>query len=116
MWTIGYGHTAGVTPGQTITTDEAEAFLRSDLAWAEKAVQDAIEITLTPNQFSALVSFTFNTGASVGTTLFHLINNGVTTDPEQITCAFEMWVSAGGRVLGGLVRRRAAEARLFLSK
>jgi GH24 family phage-related lysozyme (muramidase) len=103
-----------VTPGQTITGDEAEAFLRSDLAWAEKAVQDAIEITLTPNQFSALVSFTFNTGASNETTLFRIVNDGV-TDPDQIRTAFGLWVYAGGRVLAGLVRRRAAEARLFLS-
>lgn len=62
VWTIGYGHTQGVAQGQTITQQQAEAFLQQDLAVAEAAVNGR-GLALTDNQFAALVSFTFNLSA-----------------------------------------------------
>ena len=61
VWTIGYGHTAGVQKGQVITQAQADAFLASDLQKYEKYVT-ATGLVLNQNQFDALVSFTYNCG------------------------------------------------------
>jgi GH24 family phage-related lysozyme (muramidase) len=111
-WTIGYGHTANVQPGESITEAQAIAFLRSDVAIAEDSVAELVEVTLTPNQFSALVSFEYNTGALAGSSLLGCLNAG---DFEGAANQFDRWVYAGGIVLPGLVRRRAAEKALFLT-
>lgn len=111
-WTIGWGHTANVHPGMTITQTQAVAFLRSDLEEAEEEVQRCVEVVLTPNQFSALVSFEFNTGSLDGSTLLRCVN---AEDWDGAAAQFGRWVHAGGQVLEGLVRRRAAEAKLFLT-
>jgi lysozyme len=60
VWMIGYGHSQGVRQGQTITQQQAQAFLQQDLGVAEGAV-NRLGLTLTDNQFAA-VSFTFNLG------------------------------------------------------
>jgi lysozyme len=113
-WTIGYGHTGGVRPGDRITADEAERILRDDLAWAEQAVAERVSpmVDLTQHQFDALVSLVFNIGrgAFERSTLLRKIN---TADVEGAAREFSRWVHAGGRVLPGLVRRRQAEAELF---
>ena len=62
VWTIGYGHTGDVVKGQTITDAEVERLLAADVAVAEKVV-NAQNLTLTQNQFDALVDFVFNLGA-----------------------------------------------------
>jgi len=107
VWTIGYGHTKGVTHGQTITQQQAEAFLQQDLAEAEAAV-NGHRLTLTDNQFAALVSFTFNLGAG---NLAKLLKNGLESVPDRIP----LFNHAGGKVLAGLTRRRAAERELYLT-
>ncbi len=112
-WTIGYGHTANVHPGETITQAQAIEFLREDVSSAEQAVENAVEVVLTPNQFSALVSFEYNTGAPASATIFRLINQN---DFAGAQAEFGKWVYAGGTALPGLVRRRAAEAALFAQK
>lgn len=109
--TIGYGHTGGVKPGDSITKDQAVAFLRSDVAAAEKQVAACVEVTLTSNQFSALVSFQFNTGSLGDSTLLSCVNEEDWYGAKE---QFGRWVHAGGRTLAGLVRRRAAEAALFM--
>lgn len=109
-WTIGYGHTANVHAGQTITQEQAVAFLQEDVADAEQAVVDAVQVVLTPNQFSALVSFEYNTGAPASSTIFQFVNQN---DFEGAAAQFGQWIHAGGQVLAGLVRRRAAEKALF---
>src|SRR3954469_20242315 len=63
VWTIGYGHTKGVTAGQTCKLDQAMDWLRRDLAEAENSVSTLISHQITDNQFAALVSWTFNLGA-----------------------------------------------------
>jgi len=110
--TIGFGHTGGVTPGETITEAQAEDFLKSDLQNAEKSVENLVEVDLTPNQFAALVSFAFNLGggALAGSTLLRLVNQ---KDFAGAADQFQYWVMAGGQELPGLVRRRAAEEALF---
>lgn len=112
-WTVGYGHTAAVHPGQVITLAQALAFLRDDVAGAESAVAAAVQVTLTPNQFSALVSWQFNTGALAGSPLLTCIN---ACDWTGAMDHLQRYVYAGGRVMAGLVTRRAAEAKLFATR
>lgn len=110
--TIGYGHTAGVALGQTITAEQAEQFLTTDLTSAAASVDRLVKVALTPQQRGALASFVFNLGAGnlQDSTLLKLLNGG---DYAGAAGEFGKWVHADGKVLPGLVRRRAAEAALF---
>lgn len=112
VWTIGYGSTKGVKPGDVITDEQAEALLRRDLAEAEAAVTRLVKHDLTDNQFAALVSFVFNLGSGnfSMSTLLKKINSG---DMAGAAKEFKRWNRAGKKVLAGLVRRRDAEAALF---
>lgn len=107
-WTIGVGHTGGVKRGDVITMAQAEAFLREDLEEAVAAVE-RFAPGLNDNQFGALVSFTFNTGAG---NLRKLLSKGIKRVPERLG----LFVYANRKALRGLVRRRAAERALFLKK
>lgn len=110
VWTIGYGHTAGVVKGQVITQAQADAYLKSDCANAEKHVNNYNNIYhWNQNQFDALVSFTFNCGSG---NLKTLLNNGQRTIAE-ISAKITAYNKAGGKVLQGLVNRRSAEKELF---
>ena len=113
--TIGYGHTAGVAMGQTITQQQADDYLRRDVRQFERAVARLVSVPLTQGQFDALVSFAFNLGegALAQSTLLRLLNAG---DYAGAAAQFDRWNKAGGRVLPGLVRRRAAERALFESR
>ena len=110
VWTIGYGHTAGVKEGDTITQEQADEYLRNDLAKYEKAVlkYDGI-YHFNQNQFDALVSFTYNCGDG---NLKNLTDSGKRTI-AQISAKLPLYNKAGGVVLYGLQRRRAAERELF---
>lgn len=119
-WTIGYGHTSSAGPpqvykGLTITRAEAEEILKRDLKKYEKAVSDAVTRTLTSDQFSALVSFTFNVGPGnlQSSTLLKKLNAG---DVAGASEEFAKWIYAGGNVMPGLQRRRKAERALFRSE
>jgi lysozyme len=115
VWTIGYGHTKGVKEGDAIEQEAAEAFLIEDLEAFEQAVARLVKVPITQQQFDALVSFTFNLGAGnlERSTLLEKLNGYQYIEvPEQMM----RWVRAGGQVLDGLVRRRAAEAALFQNK
>jgi lysozyme len=98
-----------------ITEDEAEQFIRDDLRDAEGGVSDALEVEVTQPQFDALVCWTFNIGCEHmrGSTLIRLFNAGAAL--EVVAQQFARWNKAGGVVLAGLTRRRAAEKALFLS-
>ena len=120
VWTIGYGHTAAagppeVYPGQTITEAEAEEILKRDLRLFEKGVRDLVPVSISSNQFSALVSFSFNVGlgALADSTLLRKLNAG---EYQGAASEFPRWVRAGGISLPGLVRRRNAERALFLGQ
>ena len=108
VWTIGYGHTAGVKKGQEITQDQADAFLISDLERYETKVNlyDS-KYHWNQNEFDALVSFCYNIG-----NVSCIIGNGRTK--YQIGQQMLLYVYAGGKKLAGLVRRRNAEYALFM--
>lgn len=113
VWTIGYGHTKDVKPGDRINEARAVELLREDCADAEQDVEKYVEVPLNQNQFDALVSFTFNLGGGAlrDSTLRRVLNQGLYRD-----AADEMlrWNKAKGKVLPGLARRREAERYLFL--
>lgn len=113
VWTIGYGHTAGVYAGQVITRDQADAFLHGDVAWAENAVNQDVTVPLNDNQYDALVSFTFNCGAGAlaASTLLRKLNAG---DYQGAADAFRSWVNGDHGPIPGLVARRNEERGLFL--
>lgn len=110
-WTIGWGHTPA-TPGQTITQAQADAMLLDDLQRFEECVNNYVSHSINPNQFAALVSFAYNLGCGSleGSTLLTCVNN---YNYDAAKTEFARWDMAGGQVLEGLVRRRAAEAELF---
>lgn len=109
VWTIGYGHTAGVCKGMSITQAKADEYLKADLAKFEKYVTNT-GLKLNQNQFDALVSFTYNCGNS---NLKKLINGRSLT---QIAEAMLLYNKSRGKVLSGLVRRRKSERALFLTE
>ena len=110
VWTIGYGHTAGVKAGDIITQETAESYLRNDLVTYEKYVMNYDGIYhFNQNQFDALVSFTYNCGAG---NLKNLTQSGKRTI-AQISEKLLLYNKAGGVTLLGLQRRRAAEKVLF---
>jgi lysozyme len=109
--TIGYGHTGEeVYPGQRISEEEAIRLLIQDIEGIEEGLKKLLKVKLNTNQFSALVSFTFNVGLGnlAKSTLLAIVNRS--EDPTQ---EFLKWVFARGKPLPGLKVRRNAEARLY---
>lgn len=110
VWTIGYGHTDDVRPGDTISQREADSFLLDDIQKVEWYVSKFDKIyNFNHNQFDALVSFTFNCGAR---NLERLTQKGYRTLAE-ISAHLPAYCKAGGVVLAGLQRRRKEERILF---
>lgn len=107
-YTIGYGHYGpDVKAGMRITGVQAEKILMKDLERYERAVV-SIRNNWTQGQFDALVSFTFNCGEK------NLSQLCAGRSPQQIADALLKYNKAGGKVLEGLNKRRAAERELFL--
>ena len=112
VWTIGYGHTKGVYNGMTITQEEAEQMLLTELEEYEGYIENMVTVPLTQNQFDALVVWIYNLGPTnfKNSTLLKELNAGnYNAAGQEIT----RWNKAGGKVLAGLVKRREAEAELF---
>ncbi|MFB0823846.1 lysozyme [Chromobacterium violaceum] len=115
VWTIGYGHTGpDVKAGMTITQQQADQLLAADLEKFETGVRKAVIVPLNANQFSALVSFSYNLGLGNlrSSTLLRLLNKG---DYNGAAAQFPRWNRAGGQAVPGLTRRRKAEQALFLT-
>jgi GH24 family phage-related lysozyme (muramidase) len=111
-WTIGWGATGpGIGPGTIWTQAQCDARLEADLNRHAREVADTLGSAPTSQaQFDALVSFHYNTGAIARAAL---TRKHVAGDFAGAASEFARWNRAGGRVLPGLVRRRAAEAALY---
>jgi len=112
VWTLGYGFTHGINPGDVISVAEADARLDAELIPYEDAVSSVGPAT--QNQFDAMVLLAWN----IGITAF--LNSSVAkahrkADYQSAARAFGLWVKAGGKVINGLVRRRAEEAALYMT-
>lgn len=114
VWTIGYGHTAGVKPGMVISEAQAEEYLTADLIASEKYLND-LRLVINQNQFDALISFIYNvgTGNFSRSTLLRKIR--ANPQDNSIMDEFLKWVYSKGHVLPGLQRRRLAEMKLYFS-
>lgn len=130
IWTIGWGHAIRYNgrflKGETdraqmhalypdgITLDQAEALLHADLIDTGRDVQTMLAVPVNDNEFGALTSFAFNlgTGNLRSSTLLKKLN---ANDRAGAADQFLRWVRADGKVLPGLVKRRAAERNLFLT-
>ena len=117
VWTIGFGTTIypngiKVKKGDTCTTEQAKAYMAHDLKKFESAVNSAVTVPINQNQFDALVSLTYNigTGAFKESTLLKKLNAG---DCRGASAQFVVWNKGGGKVMQGLVNRRAVERELF---
>lgn len=113
--TIGYGHTTSaggprVTAGQVITKEQAVTLLQQDLSRVEADIGRLVKVPLNQNQFDALVSFQFNTGALGRSSVLKALN---AKDYKGAASALLLYNRGNGQVLAGLVRRRKAEQDLF---
>jgi lysozyme len=118
-WTIGIGSThyadgRAVKPGDTLTEDEAHVLAIWHVERVEAGIADVLLVSVSGNQWDALVSLAFNigTGAFARSTLLKKLNAG---DYAGAAREFGRWVYASGKVLPGLVARRKRERELFES-
>jgi lysozyme len=112
--TIGCGHLIqkGEDYSKGLTTEQAMDLLTDDLVRFEEAVNNAVKVPLTQNQYDALVSFAFNVGAGAfrTSTLLKRLNSGdYAAVPDQLM----RWTKAGGKPCDGLVVRRRNEIKLW---
>jgi lysozyme len=115
VWTIGYGHTKGVTPNMIISTAEGEEMLVEELKEYENYVDDLVKVPLDQHQYDALVSWVYNLGPTNfrSSTMLRVLNEG---KYEEVPNQIRRWNKAGGKELDGLTRRRNAEAEMFAGK
>lgn len=118
VWTIGFGHTGNVKPGQVCKAEQASKWLRADLLEAEMTVDRFVKVELSDNQFGALVAFVFNVGvaAFASSTLLRKLNAG---DSASVPGELAKWnkITVSGKKVPskGLSNRRAAEIGLWAS-
>ena len=115
VWTIGYGHTKDVQEGDVWSESHADHMLEVELEEFEGYINDNVTVALSQNQFDALVSWVYNLGPAnlKASTMLKVLNSG---DYEGVPAQIKRWNKAGGKVLKGLIRRREAEALLFVGR
>ena len=116
VWTIGYGHTKDVQEGDVWNKEKAEFMLWRELEDEyEVYVNDLVTVPINQSQFDALVSWVYNLGPAnlKNSTMLKKLNAG---EYEEVPSQMKKWNKANGKVLEGLIRRRAAESLLFEGK
>jgi lysozyme len=120
VWTIGWGCISiGGTPvtaaTPAITQAQADALLAAELQQTQHGVSGLVKVPLTEYQEAALISFAYNEGVTAfgSSTMLTLLNGGHVTDAAA---QFSRWVISNGARVTGLIRRRGAEAAVFLGK
>lgn len=122
--TIGYGHTRGVRMGQTISREQAELFLREDVAEAEDTIRayvspDTLDV-MPQEAFDALVDFVFNLGHQAFRNPKTGSSTGIARALEgrrfaDVPNEMRRWVYDNGQKLPGLIVRRENCVRLWNS-
>lgn len=114
IWTIGYGHTLGVDPNETISEDEAESIFQNDIAFMSSRVKQIVNAALNSNQFSAAVCFAFNVRGYAFTPLFKFLMSGDIESAKAHWLLYDKITINGQKVeVEGLRSRRQAELNLF---
>lgn len=113
VWTMGYGSTLGVKPGDVITEDQANTLLAAELLSTQQVVSAAMP-KARQSEFDAVCALAFNVGnnAIKNSTLLQRHNTGFRLEAAR---EFVKWDHAGGKELLGLLRRRFAEGTLYLA-
>lgn len=118
--TIGYGATfyedgSKVKMTDSITQQRADELLHYHIGLFSEKVKPLIKSALNDNQFSALVSFAYNVGVGAlsKSTLLKKVN--INAKDASISAEFAKWIKAGGKILTGLEKRRAAESQLYFT-
>jgi lysozyme len=116
IWTICYGETAGVKPGQKFSKETCDNLLVSSLIGHEQGMRKCLQgqgDALPIEVYVADLSLTYNVGvgAFCKSTVARLQNAG---QVRESCGAFMKFVKAGGRVVNGLVKRRLQERALCL--
>lgn len=114
IWTIGYGHTSGVSPNSFITIQEADEYLHRDVAAIEMQL-NKLNLSLRQCQWDAIVSFVFNVGIGNFKASTLLAKIRINPDDNSIIDEFLRWVYANGKVMRGLQKRRLTEIKLYFS-
>ncbi len=114
IWTIGYGHTSGVSPNSFITIQEANEYLHRDVAAIEMQL-NKLNLSLRQCQWDAIVSFVFNVGIGNFKASTLLAKIRINPDDNSIIDEFLRWVYANGKVMRGLQKRRLTEMKLYFS-
>lgn len=111
-WTIGYGHTSGVKPGDVCTADQADKWMNDEANDVAKKIQDVVTVPLKQNQLDALVSLVYNIGFGnfKKSTLLKKLN---AEEYDDASNEFLKWIRGNGKVMPGLVARRKSEKALF---
>ena len=116
VWTIGYGHTGDVSPGEEIDETDADDMLHDDLTRFEEGVDAALNgADCTANEFGAMVSLAYN----VGLGNFYkstVLRKHLARDYAGAADAFLLWNKAGGKVWPALTQRRRDERTLYLTE
>lgn len=116
IWTIGWGETgSGIERGTRWSQAYADRRFELALVERERAVDKLLSVPVNLNEYSALVSLAYNIGLGnfAQSTLLRKLNGGRPRD--EVAEEFGRWTRAGGKILNGLIRRRAAERDLFLT-
>ena|SRR5687768_13746446 len=116
VWTIGWGFTKGVKEGDTMTEEEGNARLIEEIQEYEDGVLRLCTLAPNENQLSAMVCLAWNIGLNprkgfpISAVLrYHNLGNF-----QKAASSFKSWQKSGGALLPGLVKRRRAEAALYL--
>jgi lysozyme len=112
-WTVCYGHTDGVRPGDHYTVAQCKALLRRDLEAYAAGIEACVKVPLPDKRYVALVSFAYNVGvrSACHSAMMRLINEGRTREGCD---ALLEWDRAAGITFPGLTRRRQKERQLCL--
>ena len=114
IWTIGYGHTSGVSPNSFITIQEADEYLHRDVATIEMQL-NKLNLILRQCQWDAIISFVFNVGIGNFESSTLLAKIRINPEDNSIIDEFLRWVYANGKVMRGLQKRRLTEMKLYFS-
>ena len=121
VWTVGFGSTYDfdkqrkVQQGDVITEAQAQKWLEMETSQNAKDIDSLVTVPLTNNQKNSLVSFVYNVGISAfkASSMLRLLNSGA--DKNTVAAQFDRWVYDNGVKVKGLINRRNAEKKLFLS-
>jgi len=121
VWTVGFGSTYDfdkqrkVQQGDIITEAQAQKWLEMETSQNAKDIDSLVTVPLTNNQKNSLVSFVYNVGISAfkASSMLRLLNSGA--DKNTVAAQFDRWVYDNGVKVKGLINRRTAEKKLFLS-